>query len=92
MSWQLLVVLLLGTSAGILGTLFVPALRALTPVATRTVVTCRAALAACLSLLAVDVTARAQTVDTAQPDRIFSYYMYIWNIFYACYFLLPLVR
>ena len=65
---------------------------AITPVATRAVAACRVALAATLGYLATDVMKRAETVDTTKPDRIFSYYMHIWNIFYACYFLLPLVR
>ena len=91
-AWQLLVVLLTGTAAGTVSTLFVPNLIAITPLATRTVVACRVSLAAALSLLAVDVRRRAQTVDITKPDRVFSYYMHIWNIFYACYFLLPLMR
>ena len=65
---------------------------AVTPMATRTVTACRISLATALSLLALDVTKRAQIVDIKKPDNIFSYYMHIWNIFYACYFLLPLVR
>ena len=92
MAWKLLVVLLVGTSTATLGTLFVPQLMAVTPVATTAVVACRVALAATLGLLAMDVAKRAVVVDTTKPDKIFSYYMHIWNIFYACYFLLPLVR
>ena len=92
LAWKLLVALLVGTSTVTLGTLFVPQLIAVTPIATKAVVYCRVALASTLGLLAVDVSKRAVTVDTTKPDKIFSYYMHIWNIFYACYFLLPLVR
>ena len=91
-AWQLLVVLLTGTAACTISTLFVPQLMAVTPEATRIVVACRVSLAAALSLLATDVTKKAQFVDINKPDNIFSYYMHIWNVFYACYFLLPLVR
>lgn len=52
----------------------------------------RVAVALVLSLMADDVRTRALKVDTAQPDAVFKYYMYIWNIFYSCYFLLPLLR
>jgi len=52
----------------------------------------RVAVAMVLSLMADDVRSKALKVDTAQPDAVFKYYMYIWNIFYSCYFLLPLLR
>lgn len=52
----------------------------------------RVTVALVLSLMADDVRNRALKVDTAQPDAVFKYYMYIWNIFYSCYFLLPLLR
>ena len=91
-AWQLLVALLTGTAACTISTLFVPQLIAVTPEATRTVVACRISLAAALSLLAIDIKKKAQFVDINKPDNIFSYYMHIWNVFYACYFLLPLVR
>lgn len=88
----MLVALLTGTAASILGTLFIPQLIAVTPAVTKTVITCRLALATILSLFAIDVTKRAEKVDISKPDKIFSYYMHVWNIFYASYFLLPLVR
>ena len=91
-AWQLLVGLLLSTAASIVGTLFIPQLKAVTPAITKTVLTCRILLASILSLFAFDVTKRAEKVDISKPDRIFSYYMHVWNIFYASYFLLPLVR
>jgi hypothetical protein len=31
-------------------------------------------------------------VETDSPDKVFAYYMHIWNIFYACYLLLPCLR
>ena len=40
----------------------------------------------------MDVKQRAVAVDTNQPTEIFKYYMHIWNVFYGCYLLLPLVR
>ena len=52
----------------------------------------RIALSAILALFAVDVRSRALTVEAEQPDKVFSYYMHIWNIFYACYLLLPMAK
>jgi NAD(P)-dependent dehydrogenase (short-subunit alcohol dehydrogenase family) len=52
----------------------------------------RAALGAALSALAWDVRTRAVKVNTSAPGDVFDYYMYIWKVFYGCYFLLPLVR
>lgn len=52
----------------------------------------RLAVAMVLSLLADTVRNKALKVDTAQPKEVFKYYMFIWNIFYSCYFLLPLLR
>jgi hypothetical protein len=42
-----------------------------------------------LALFAADAARRGRVVDTNSPDNIFSYYMYMWNIFYGCYLLLP---
>lgn len=52
----------------------------------------RVALAVVLSRLAGDVQRRAELVETERPDEVFAYYMHIWNIFYACYLMLPLLR
>ncbi len=45
-----------------------------------------------LSFMADDVRRRALQVDADEPKKVFEYYMYIWNIFYSCYILLPLLR
>jgi len=36
------------------------------------------------------VKAEAENVDAKEPEEVFDYYMFIWNIFYACYVILPL--
>ena len=56
------------------------------------VVACRTVLGVALAALAVTVRGRARTVDAAQPKEVFSHYMHVWNVFYGCYLLLPLVR
>lgn len=45
-----------------------------------------------LSFMADDVRRRALQVDSQDSKKVFEYYMYIWNIFYSCYVLLPLLR
>ncbi len=45
-----------------------------------------------LSLFALDAARRGRVVDTSSPENIFSYYMYMWNIFYGCYLLLPFLN
>jgi hypothetical protein len=54
--------------------------------------TTRLAVAAVLALMARDVKVRALRVEAEDPDKVFAYYMHIWNIFYACYMLLPALR
>ncbi len=49
-------------------------------------------VSAILTLFAIDAARRGKVVDTTSPDNIFSYYMYMWNIFYGCYLLLPFLR
>ena len=51
-------------------------------------------LIASISLLVFgnDVTTQAKKVDADDPDAVFQYYMRIWNIFYACYLIIPLTR
>ncbi len=45
-----------------------------------------------LGHLAGDVRSKALKVVATEPESVFTYYMYIWNIFYACYALLPLLK
>lgn len=52
----------------------------------------RVALAVILWVLAGDVRDRALQVEAEKPDKVFAYYMHIWNIFYASYLMLPLLR
>lgn len=91
-AWRLLVFLLVTTSMGSISTLIVPQIMNVSPAATRVTTICRITLALVLNLFAIDVTKKANKVDIDKPNMIFKYYMHIWNIFYACYFLLPLVR
>lgn len=49
----------------------------------------RVGLAAVLALMARDVRHRALRVEAENPDKVFAYYMHVWNIFYACYLMLP---
>lgn len=49
-------------------------------------------LSAALGILAVDVRRRALLVESESSEEAFSYYMYVWNVFFACYFLLPLAK
>ena len=52
----------------------------------------RVSIAVILAGFAADVRSRALTVEAEKPDKVFAYYMHIWNIFYACYLLLPMLR
>ncbi len=45
-----------------------------------------------LSYFAYHSARRSQSVNTNEPKEIFDYYMYMWKLFYGCYFLLPLLR
>jgi len=45
--------------------------------------------AAMLGIFAIDLRKRALKVEAEDPDKVFSYYMHMWNIFYLCYALLP---
>lgn len=42
--------------------------------------------------LAYDVLRRSKKVDPNDSHAVFDYYMSTWNVFYACYLLLPLLR
>ena len=35
---------------------------------------------------------RALKVEAENPEKVFQYYMHMWNIFYLCYALLPFLR
>jgi Zn-dependent protease len=52
----------------------------------------RVGVAAALAWMAGDVRENALMVEAEKPDKVFAYYMHVWNIFYACYFLLPALR
>ena len=45
-----------------------------------------------LALMAFDIRQRAIQVEADRSDEVFSFYMHIWNVFYRCYILLPLVK
>ena len=62
------------------------------PPALSGIVACRTVLGVAMALLAVTVRGRALAVNAAQPKEVFSHYMHVWNVFYGCYLLLPLVR
>jgi len=49
----------------------------------------RTAIGGVLIALAVDLIRRYQIVDKKNPESIFDCYMWVWNVFYACYALLP---
>ena len=65
---------------------------AIIPVTTMTSRIAHTAVSTVLVGMAWDVQHRAQSVDPEHPKQVFAYYMHIWNIFYACYILLPLLR
>lgn len=84
LSWTILVTLLASTS--IASVLFA---RSVTSGMGRVA---KVVLAGGLAVMAWDVRRRALVVESESSEQVFSYYMYIWNIFYACYFLLPLAK
>ena len=43
-------------------------------------------------MMTYDVRSRAKKIEAENPDKVFSYYMHIWNIFYLCYLVLPLMH
>ena len=88
-AWSLLAVLLSSSSLLAVYTLRLP-LIAGSSLQTAS----KAVLAICLSLLAFDVRRRALEVESKKSEgaKVFSYYMYVWNIFYGCYLLLPLAK
>jgi len=86
LSWKLLFVLLSGTSLG-----FICKFLQSYSISSNNVKLCRMICSLSLILFASDVKIRAKQVDPKESKSIFQYYMHIWNIFYLCYFLLPLV-
>lgn len=81
---RLLVALLTGTAAA-------SVVSALQPSLLRGVLAARLVVATLLLGLAGDVQRRARLVDPDQPSQVFNNYMHLWQVFYACYALLPLV-
>lgn len=45
-----------------------------------------------LALMAFDIRQRAIQVEADRSDEVFNFYMHIWNVFYRCYLLLPLIK
>jgi hypothetical protein len=45
-----------------------------------------------LAIFGYDVGVRALTVEAEDSTMVFDYYMHVWKIFYACYFVLPFLR
>ena len=45
-----------------------------------------------LAYLGKDVRKRARDVKAEDSASVFKYYMHMWNIFYACYAILPFLR
>jgi len=43
-------------------------------------------------MMTIDVRNRAKKIEAENPDKVFTYYMHIWNIFYLCYLILPLMH
>ena len=85
LSWRLLFGLLISSSAACLASLLaqpVDHVRAL----------CRIALSGGLLASAVDIWRTAGSVDASRPGEVYKYYIHVWDIFYICYFLLPLLR
>lgn len=52
---------------------------------------CRGLFSVFMGAFAFDMRKNALNVDTEKPHAIYDFYMYVWNIFYACYLILPLV-
>lgn len=45
-----------------------------------------------LASAALEVVAREGKTNTEDPKSLFAFYMHVWNIFYACYAMLPLLQ
>lgn len=45
-----------------------------------------------LALMALDIRQKAIQVEADRSDEVFNFYMHIWNVFYGCYLLLPLIK
>ena len=88
-SWKLLAVLLLGTATAGLGTV---ATGLAAGTMSRSIGLTRTLAASGLMALSYDVATRARRVNPQRPDDVFAYYMRVWNVFYACYCLLPLAK
>mmetsp|Transcript_27392 Transcript_27392/g.60655 ORF Transcript_27392/g.60655 Transcript_27392/m.60655 type:complete len:390 (-) Transcript_27392:586-1755(-) len=52
----------------------------------------RTVLSAVLGGFAFDVRSNAIKVEAENPDKVFKFYMRVWNIFYGSYLLLPFYR
>ena len=52
----------------------------------------RLAAGGVLAYLGKDVRKRARDVKAEDSASVFKYYMHMWNIFYACYAILPFLR
>jgi homogentisate phytyltransferase / homogentisate geranylgeranyltransferase len=87
-SWLMLVSLLGGASVATAAS--IPAILSSTTSLTK--VLAKIALSTGLGGMAWDVRRRARQVETDSDSEVFSFYMYVWNIFYACYLLLPLLK
>lgn len=45
-----------------------------------------------LAVMALDIRQKAIQVEADRSEEVFNFYMHIWNVFYGCYFLLPLTK
>lgn len=79
-SWKLLMTLLISTGIGILY-----------PLSSRFSLP-QLLVGTILAISGFDVRRRAKRVNIKENKAIYSFYMYIWNLFYLTYILLPFLR
>ena len=86
LSWTLLLGLLWGSSL-----VSVAGFTALSPSLNTPKRVSRALFSILLAVFGFDVQKRARVVVPSDSKIVFEFYMYVWNIFYACYLILPLI-
>ena len=91
-AWQLLFSLLSIGSIACFSAFLTPILAGQSLVGRTGTMASRLVAGALLGFLGKDVRKRASVVKAEDSESVFKYYMHLWNVFYACYVIMPFLR
>jgi homogentisate phytyltransferase/homogentisate geranylgeranyltransferase len=91
-AWQLLFSLLSIGSMACFSAFLTPILAGQSMVGRTSTMVSRLVAGALLGFLGKDVRKRARVVKAEDSESVFKYYMHLWNVFYACYVIMPFLR